>query len=134
MQIRPKEQQLCAIKCICATSSALCCSYHFIEPLGSCNIPRLKAVQMMIHWPLYPYYYCYYYQNHYIYPSWIDTLVCRRDRCTEVAAAVARTLHVVLLRCVCACMVDIMHVHESMQLIVHGVELMDIGSTGHYEA
>jgi hypothetical protein len=39
-----------------------------------------------------------------------------------------------LLRCVCACMVDIMHVHESMQLIIQGVELLDIGSTGHYEA
>jgi hypothetical protein len=29
--------------------------------------------------------------------------------------------------------VDIMHVHESMQLIIHGVELLDIGSTGHNE-
>jgi hypothetical protein len=38
-----------------------------------------------------------------------------------------------LLRCVCACVVDIMHVHESMQLIIHGVELLDIGSTGHNE-
>jgi hypothetical protein len=27
-----------------------------------------------------------------------------------------------------------MHVHESMQLMIHGVELLDIGSTGRYEA
>jgi hypothetical protein len=39
-----------------------------------------------------------------------------------------------LLRYVCACMVDYMHVHESMQLMIHGVELLAIGSTGHYEA
>jgi hypothetical protein len=38
-----------------------------------------------------------------------------------------------VLRCVCACVVDIMHVHESMQLIRHGAELSDIGSTGHKE-
>jgi hypothetical protein len=25
-----------------------------------------------------------------------------------------------------------MHVHESMQLMKHGVELLDFGSTGHY--
>jgi hypothetical protein len=39
-----------------------------------------------------------------------------------------------VLRCVYTCMVDNMHVHESMQLMIHGVELLDIGSTGHYEA
>jgi hypothetical protein len=38
-----------------------------------------------------------------------------------------------VLRYVCACMVDFMHVHESMQLMIHGVELLDIGSTGYYE-
>jgi hypothetical protein len=27
-----------------------------------------------------------------------------------------------------------MHVHESMQLMLHGVELLDMGSTGNYEA
>jgi hypothetical protein len=27
-----------------------------------------------------------------------------------------------------------MHVHESMQLMIHGVELLDIGSTGRYVA
>jgi hypothetical protein len=27
-----------------------------------------------------------------------------------------------------------MHVHESMHMMIHGVELLDIGTTGHYEA
>jgi hypothetical protein len=39
-----------------------------------------------------------------------------------------------VLRYVCACMVDSMHVHEGMQLMIHGVELLDIGSTEYYEA
>jgi hypothetical protein len=46
---------------------------------------------------------------------------------------IVKTSSTYLLRCVCACVVDIMHVHESMQLIIHGVELLDIGSTGHNE-
>jgi hypothetical protein len=54
------------------------------------NIPRLKAVQMMVHWPSYLY----------IYPSWTDILAYYTDRITDVTGEAAA----LLLRCHLPCM------------------------------
>jgi hypothetical protein len=43
--------------------------------LSHCNILRLRAVQMMVHWSSYLY----------KYPSWIDILAYCADRFTDVA-------------------------------------------------